>query len=72
MNSRDKKGDVKLQLLHSMAEADQKEKEHAITANHFRQGVPFISVVADCGLLKRSHKHSYNAKVVWHLYFAWK
>ena len=53
---------MKQQLLHSMAEAGQKEKECAIAANHFHQGVPFISVVADGGWSKRLHRNSYNAK----------
>ena len=53
---------MKQQLLQSMAEAGQKENKRAIAANHFHQGVPLISVVADGGWSKRSHKHSYNAK----------
>ena len=53
---------VKRQLLQSMAKAGQEEKEHATANNHFHQGVPYISVVADGGWSKRSHKHSYNAK----------
>ena len=45
-----------------MAKAGQEEKEHATANSQFHQGVPYISVVADGGWSKRSHKHSYNAK----------
>ena len=38
------------------------EKRHAIATNSFHQGIPSITVVVDGGWLKRSHKHSYNAK----------
>ena len=34
----------------------------AITRNDFYQGVPAITVVADGGWSKKSHKHSYNAR----------
>ena len=37
------------QLLQSMAEAGQEERNQAIANNHFHQGVPYISVVADGG-----------------------
>ena len=53
---------MKEQLLQSMSEAGEQEKGQAIANNHFHQGVPYISVVADGGWSKRSHKHSYNAK----------
>ena len=53
---------MKEQLLQSMSEAGEQEKSQAIANNHFHQGVPYISVVADGGWSKRSHKHSYNAK----------
>ena len=49
-------------LVVAMAEAGQREKELAISNNQYHQGVPSISVVADGGWSKRSHKHSYNAK----------
>ena len=53
---------MKEQLLDSMRLAGEAEKELAIAKNQFHQGVPYISVVADGGWSKRSHKHSYNAK----------
>ena len=46
-----------------MTGAGQEEKCQAVSKNHFHQGVPYISVVADGGWSKCStHKHSYNAK----------
>ena len=53
---------MKQQLLQSMAKAGCEEKEHAISNNHYHQGVPSITVVVDGGWSKRTHKHSYNAK----------
>ena len=53
---------MKEQLLVAMAKAGEEEKEIAIENNHFHQGIPYISIVADGGWSKRSHKHSYNAK----------
>ena len=53
---------MKEQLVQSMAAAGQKERELAISSNNYHQGVPYVSVVADGGWSKRSHKHSYNAK----------
>ena len=54
--------EMKQLLLKSMAEAGREEKEHAIAQSHYHQGVPYVSVVADGGWSKRTHKHSYNAK----------
>ena len=39
-----------------------KEKELAEKADNFHQGVTAITVIADGGSSKRSHKHSYNAQ----------
>ena len=40
----------------------QVEKRLAIEKGNYHNGVPAITVVADGGWSKRSHKHSYNAK----------
>ena len=53
---------MKRQLIISMTIAGEQEKEMAIYENHYHQGVPYVSVVADGGWSKRSHKHLYNAK----------
>lgn len=54
--------EMKQQLLAVMIEAGKEEREHAISIGSFHQGVPAITVIADGGWSKRSHKHSYNAK----------
>ncbi|KAH3752651.1 hypothetical protein DPMN_187272 [Dreissena polymorpha] len=41
--------------------AGAEERRLAIEDNCFHQGVPAITVVADGGWSKRTHKHSYNA-----------
>ena len=53
---------MKDQLVESMTQAGRKERQHAIDMGDYHQGVPAVSVVADGGWSKRSHKHSYNAK----------
>ena len=50
------------QLFEAMAQVGVEEKQHAIDTADYHQGVPAVSVVADGGWSKRSHKHSYNAK----------
>ena len=54
--------EMKVRLLETMAQAAVEERQHAIEVNDYHQGVPAISVVADAGWSKRTHKHSYNAK----------
>ena len=54
--------EMKKQLSAAMIEAGKEEREQAISIGSFHQGVPAITVVADGGWSKRSHKHSYNAK----------
>ena len=54
--------EIEKMLAKSMIEAGKKEREHAIANNRYFQGVPAITVIADGGWSKRSHKHSYNAK----------
>ena len=39
-----------------------KRRELAIEKGCYHEGVPAITVIADRGWSKRSHKHSYNAK----------
>ncbi len=51
----------KRELLQSMAEAGKEEKRLAIERGEYHEGVPAITVIADGGWSKRSHKHSYNA-----------
>ena len=41
--------------------AGEEEKRLAIARVEYHQGIPAITVVADGGWSKRSHKHSYNA-----------
>ena len=53
---------MKIRLLEAMQEAADEEKEHAIETQDYHDGVPAITVVADAGWSKRTHKHSYNAK----------
>ena len=53
---------LKKALTEKMIESGRLEREMAIERNDFHQGVPAITVVADGGWSKRSHKHSYNAK----------
>ena len=53
---------MKKQLIEAMAQAGTEEKQHAIDKGDYHQGVPAVSVVADGGWSKRSHKYSYNAK----------
>ena len=48
-------------LEDDMLRAGQEERELAIKANSFHQGVPAITVICDGGWSKRSHKHTYNA-----------
>ena len=43
---------MKEQLLVAMAKAGEEEKEIAIENNHFHQGIPYISIVADGGWSK--------------------
>ena len=54
--------EMKQQLFAAITEAGKEEREHAISLESFYQGIPAITVVADGGWSKRSHKHSYNAK----------
>jgi len=49
------------QLEDSMKQLGIEEHEHAIQQGHYHQGVPAITVVADAGWSKRTHKHTYNA-----------
>ena len=44
-----------------MSQAAKEECEHAIETYDYHRGVPAISVVADAGWSKHTHKHSYNA-----------
>ena len=53
---------MKIRLLEAMKEAADEEKQHAIETQDYHDGVPAITVVADAGWSKRTHKHSYNAK----------
>ena len=53
---------MKQQLIHTMTEAAEAERQHAVATNDYHQGVLAITVVVDGGWSKRSHKHSYNAK----------
>ena len=54
--------EMKMRLLETMVAAAEDERQHAISTNDFHQGIPAVSVVADAGWSKRTHKHSYNAK----------
>ena len=46
-----------------MKAAGEEERKLAIERNQFHEGVPAITVILDGGWSKRSHKHSYNAKL---------
>lgn len=50
-------------LAEEMVKAGEEEREMAITEKMF-EGVPAIGVTVDGGWSKRSHKHSYNARLV--------
>ena len=52
----------KQELEGSMKAAGEEERRLAIDNNQFHEGVPAITVILDGGWLKRTHKHSYNAK----------
>ena len=54
--------EMKTRLLEEMKKAADEEKQHAIETQEYHDGVPAITVVADAGWSKRTHKHSYNAK----------
>ena len=49
-------------LVSKMIEAGVAEKELAIQRGDLHHGVPAVTVVADGGWSKRSHRHSYNAR----------
>lgn len=51
-----------VQLADEIIKAGEEEKQLAIAANDFFEGIPAISVTVDGGWSKRSHQHSYNAK----------
>ena len=53
---------LQAQLAESMIAAGKEERRLAIENDEHFQGVPAITVIADRGWSKRSHKHSYNAK----------
>ena len=53
---------MKQQLIHTMTEAAEAERQHAVATNDYCQGVLTITVLVDGRLSKCSHKHSYNAK----------
>ena len=53
---------LKSTLVEKMVEAGNLERDMAIARGDTHQGIPSITVVADGGWSKRSHKHSYNAK----------
>ena len=53
------------QLVLSMRQAGAEEKQIAIEQGRSYYGIPAISVIVDVGWSKRSHKHSYNANLVW-------
>ncbi|XP_078329794.1 uncharacterized protein LOC144624228 [Crassostrea virginica] len=48
-------------LEEEMLAAGEEERRLAIQNNEYHQGVPYITVIADGGWSKRSHKHTYNA-----------
>ena len=54
--------EMKQQLFAAITEAGNEEREHTISIESFHQGIPAITVVADGGWSKRSHKHSFNAE----------
>ena len=53
---------LQAQLAESMIAAGKEKRRLAIENDEHFQGVPAITVIADGGWSKRSHKHSYNAK----------
>ena len=53
---------MKVRLVEEMSQAAKEEREHAIETHDYHQRVPAISIVADAGWSKCTHKHSYNAK----------
>ena len=54
--------EIQVQLAETMIEAGKEERRLAIENGDYFQGIPAITVIADGGWSKRSHKHSYNAK----------
>ena len=54
--------DLRSMLADSIIEAGKEERNNAEKSNRYFHGVPAITVIADGGWSKRSHKHSYNAK----------
>ena len=54
--------EVERQLSQTMLDAGKEEWKYAESSGEYFQGVPAITVIADGGWSKRSHKHSYNAK----------
>ena len=50
------------QLISEMEAAGREEHMLAVERKDYHNGVPAVTVVADGGWSKRSHKHSYNAK----------
>ena len=53
---------MKQQLIHTMTEAAEAERQHAVATNDYCQGILTITVLVDGRLSKCSHKLSYNAK----------
>lgn len=54
--------EVERQLSQTMLDAGKEEQKYAESSGEYFQRVPAITVIADEGWSKRSHKHSYNAK----------
>ena len=54
--------ELQVHLAESMIAAGKEERRLAVENDDYFQGVPAITVIADGGWSKRSHKHSYNAK----------
>ena len=52
-----------IELKQVMVEAGKEEKRLAEERGDFHEGVPVITVIVDGGWSKRSHRHSYNAKL---------
>ena len=48
---------MKVRLVEEMSQAAKEGHEHAIESHDYHQGVPAISVVADAGWSKCTHKH---------------
>ena len=53
---------LQVHLSKSMIATSKEEHRLAVENDDYFQGVPAITVIADGGWSKRSHKHSYNAK----------